>query len=107
MYFVAEYELVATGKGIKSCIDRIEIGDWGQKEPQIKLQRCANEVRDDSRCGDSFIFRASKGRCFCEKAGASCAREDDPEKNEYRLKNGEYRSETLYGDGQKTHVLIE
>ena len=87
--FEAEYELVATGKDIKSCVDqRIEIGDWGKLDPQIKLQRCANEVKDDSRCGDSFFFRETKGRCWCEEKGTSCAREDDSLINEYKLKNG-------------------
>ena len=67
---------------------KIQLGDWGKDDPQAKLQRCANEVRADSRCGISFFFREGKGRCFCEEEGETCDRVNSPNKDEYILKNG-------------------
>ena len=79
-----------TGTDINDCNGkRIQIGDWGGADPDIKLQKCANWVRDDSRCGDSFYFRSDKGRCFCKVDGATCSREADPLINEYTLGDGE------------------
>ena len=49
---------------------------------------CADTTRADSRCGDSFFFRADKGRCFCEGTGATCLREPDVLIDEYILGNG-------------------
>ena len=75
---------------IDGCRGRIVIGEWGKADPELKLQRCANEVRDDSRCGSSFFFRENRGKCFCEKQGAQCPRDRENSwlKNEYVLKNG-------------------
>ena len=84
--------MVAEGIDIEACtVDRIAIGDWGKNDAQSKLNRCANEVKADSRCGTSFFFRETKGRCFCERAGVNCIREPDVLKNEYRLKTGAYQ----------------
>ena len=78
---------------IDGCNGRTLVGDWGKGDPDLKLQRCANEVRDDSRCGPSFFFRESKGKCFCEKQGAQCPRDRKnwSQKNEYVLKNGKLK----------------
>ena len=70
-----EFELVAEGVDIEGCNGgggRIQIGSWGDQDFETKLNRCATEVKADSRCGLSFFFRADKGRCFCEEAGAKC-----------------------------------
>ena len=67
---------------------RIQIGDWGGKDPDIKLTQCADAVRSDSRCGVYFFFRSDKGRCFCEAAGATCNRYQDVLVKEYRIIDG-------------------
>ena len=79
------------GQDIENCNngERILIGDWGKLDPDIKLQRCANEVKNNPSCGDSFFFRPTKGRCFCEGLGATCLRIDNIVMNEYKLYNGE------------------
>ena len=82
-----DYELEAEETDIKDCADRIEVGDWGGDDPETKLEKCANEVKAKSDCGGSFFFRAVKGRCFCEKKGASCPRKKFVEFNEYKFLN--------------------
>ena len=64
---------------------RIQLWDRGGADPEIKLTQCADAVRSDSRCGVYFFFRADKGRCFCEEAGAICTREQDALVKEYRI----------------------
>ena len=49
---------------------------------------CANTARADLSCGDSFFYKSNKGRCFCEKIGATCQREADALIDEYILGNG-------------------
>ena len=49
---------------------------------------CANTARADSSCGDSFFYKSNKGRCLCEKIGATCQREADALIDEYILGNG-------------------
>ena len=79
---------------IDGCNGRKVIGQWGKGDPELKLQRCANEVRYDSKCGPSFFFRETNGKCFCEKQGPPCPRDriNSALKNEYVLKNGKFKS---------------
>ena len=85
----AEYTLVQQGMDIDDCNgQRIQIGDWGKEDPDVKLQTCADTARANSSCGDSFFFRSDKGRCFCEGKGVTCQREADALIDEYILGNG-------------------
>ena len=88
-FIYEEYELVNNNIDMVDCNGaRMQIGDWGKTDPEVKLRRCATEVKLDSRCGTSFFFRSTKGRCQCEVAGNTCPRETDPYYNEYRLITG-------------------
>ena len=85
----AEYTLIQQGMDIDDCNgQKIQIGDWGNRDPDLKLQKCADTARANANCGDSFFFRSDKGRCFCEGKGVTCTRAADPLYNEYILGNG-------------------
>ena len=84
------------------------IGQWGKGDPELKLQRCANEVRDDSECGTSFFFRENIGKCFCEKQGPPCPRDrkNSDLKNEYVLRNGKSKIRKGKKEINSTQIII-